>query len=413
VSPCAPLSLRTAERYSEISMFDDSPEGFFDRLGRAVSSEWSAAGRKTSQLAGVAEKVLAASEIPEALTARTILTHAAGCEGLPAQTSLSDTFGQPPLVMYRESDFFVQALVWMEGSTAIHEHLFAGAFLVLDGKSLHAVQEFRQQGCLADDRIVVGDLSQRHPEILSRGQVRAIEPGDAFIHVLFHLERPTLTIVVRNDTCDLPRPQYRYQRPGLGWDGLWTDRSWVRRVQSVDSLAGFDPAAGWEVLRDLVHGGPLWEAFCLVTHWTTLHGWNEQSADLAQLLSARSAELGHVLPAALSEEAKIRNILVRRSMLHELHQRVFLALLANLPDPRDTAAVVQQLYPARSPGDLLLEWTEELSSPSLRGVSGLSFSTELLAQLRAQGTGGHEGEILEQIREAWGDPMQKFRDMFY
>ena len=44
--------------------------------------------------------------------------------------------------------------------------------------------------------------------------------GPEFIHSLFHLERPSMTVVVHNGSSGQPFPQYDYRLPGLGFDVL-------------------------------------------------------------------------------------------------------------------------------------------------------------------------------------------------
>jgi hypothetical protein len=175
-------------------------QGYFDELGRAMSEIWSGMGRQMSSLPDASVQALKLVEPPAGLGAVDILTDAVKNEDLPRQSNPADSFGQPPLIMYDEGDFFVQALTWMDGSTAVHEHGFAGAFMVLQGASLHIEHHFDEAERMADDFILVGDLSQARPEVLRPGDVRPIEVGGDFIHALFHLEKPTVTMVIRNES---------------------------------------------------------------------------------------------------------------------------------------------------------------------------------------------------------------------
>jgi len=348
-------------------------------------------------------------DVPEGLDAMSLLSWAAGAEQLPSQTARNDVFGQPPLILYREEDFVVQALTWMDGTTAIHQHGFAGAFRVLQGSSLHVEHRFAAGERLADIRLAVGELSIRRAEVLRPGATRRIEPGDVFIHALFHLEQPTVTAVVRNTTCGLPNPQYSYRPPGLAWDGLWDDRTWSKRLQSLDTVSRLDPTAARAAVADLVTRLPVWEAFNLVDHWALRQGWDATTADLADRLAARVEPLGEVLAPALEHDARVRRILYRRGMLKARHQRVLLALLANLPDEASITAILHDLFPGQVAGDLLVDWVEELSAPALRGISGLSLSPDRLEALRAGPLDGREAEILAEIRAAWGEPVTAAR----
>jgi len=374
-------------------------------LGQAVSRAWSAADRQDGALPEVAARALAEVDVPAGVTSSGILEWAAATADLPPQSRRSDPFGQPPLVLHYEDDFFIQALIWMEGTTAIHDHSFCGAFMVLEGASLQVTYDFEPADRLADDRLVVGDLVSDQPEVLRPLDIRPIEPGGGFIHALFHLERPTVTIVVRNSACALPYPQYEYLRPGLGWNSLWEDRTWSKRLQSIRTLEVLDPASARRTVRELVTGGAsLWEAFLLVEHWSSTHRWNESTADLVECLGARNGALADVLGNALEQQVFVRKILMRRGMLHALQHRALLALLANLPDAPSVTSVVHQLFPGEDTGTLLLTWAEELSGPDLRGVSGLSFADGRLAELRASPLEGREQDLLAEIRSKWGEP---------
>jgi hypothetical protein len=333
------------------------------------------------------------------------LEWAATADVLPPQSRRSDTFGQPPLILHHEDDFFIQALTWMEGTTAIHDHGFSGAFMVLQGMSLHVAHSFEPADRLAQDSLVVGQLTPLHPEVLHPLDIRRIDPGECFIHALFHLERPTVTVVVRSVSSDVPYPQYEYLRPGLGWYSLWTDRTWHKRLQSIQALSALDPALGRQLIRDQVTGGAtLWEAFLLVEYWSSTHKWDDFAMDLADRLVKRAGALDGVLIPALERQLSVRKILLRRGMLHTLDHRVLLALLANLPDASSITAILQELFPGQAPGDLLLQWAEELSRPDLRGVSGLSFTSDRLEELRSSLQQGGEEHVLAEIRAAWGEP---------
>jgi hypothetical protein len=360
---------------------------YFRSLGQAISGAWSGCARRPADLPEVAAQALADVEVPDGLDAAAILSAFATASELPPQPGRRDDFGQPPLVVYRDGDLYIQALTWMDGTTAIHEHGFAGAFMVLQGASLHVVHDFSLGEQIAEDRLLVGDLRLRQPEVLRRLDVRRIEPGGQFIHALFHLERPTVTVVVRNDTSGLPHPQYTYLSPGLAWDGEWRDRTWVKRVQSIDALIKLDPTAGRHLVEDLVaKHDSVWEAFRLVHYWCQLHDWDEIAEELTARLAARAGALSEVLSPAMSQQVAVRKVLLRRGMLRSLHQRVLLALLANLPD------------------SFLLDCVEELAGPGLRGISGLSFSTEKLQELRRYAIPGGERTILTEVRAAWGQP---------
>ena len=386
-------------------------EKYFSTLAQAFSGRWSAQGRTAGSLPEVAEKTLLDVELPPGVDTAAILRYAARCAELPEQQR-EDRFGQPPLILYRADDFYIQALIWIEGTTAIHDHGFSGAFMVADGSSLHVKHDFDEAGDMGDDRLQFGRLRPRTPEILRPRSVQRLDPGRGFIHALFHLAMPSATIVIRDwETAGVR--QYTYLGPGLAYQQWWNDREFTRRMDSLDSLRRIDPGASWAMCSELVTSSPCWEAFQVLRHTASATHYGQESQDLLGLFAQRYPDLEHLLPVAFQTLDSQRKVLIRREMLAELHHRVFLALLANLPQPADTEAVIEQLFPGREPIDLLIEWAEELAAPQLRGISGMTLSSERLSELRALPPDTRVGHLLQEIRAGWGDPTTRLAESLY
>lgn len=362
-------------------MADGGVSGYVADLAAAVRTQLARLPPGLGSLAEAATAALLAVPPTPEVGALPVLAHAASCDEMPVQRPLSDTFGQPPLIVHREERFF-QALTWVEGTTAIHQHGFEGAFAVADGLSLHVPYNFEAGESMAEGHLVAGDLQAGAPEILRPGAVRTIAAGFEFVHALFHLERPTLTFVVRNNV-DLPYPQYSYMRPGLGWDQLNVDLRDGKRRQALSALLRLDAPTAYRVVADAVESGPPWLGFLFVRDLMEQAGWTEQLARLCGRLEHRLPALEGVLPAALADEAQQRSVLQRRAMLRGPDQRLFLALLANLPDRQSVEVVLQALHPLRRPQDVLWEAIADLASPELRSISGLRLTEAQLESIRA------------------------------
>lgn len=366
---------------------------YFDELGALVSDNWSRLGRHSANLAEAANDALAQMPPGHDVGAGPVLEHAATCAELPElQSSLSDVFGQPPLVLHEGDGFHIQALTWIDGTTDIHQHGFDGAFAVAEGVSLHVPYSFQPTSTLADGHLVTGELAMDAAEVLRPGDVRPIESGFAFVHALFHLERPTLTVVVRNVSSGRPYPQYSYLRPGLGFDRLWSERRSGKRLQALAALHRLDPEAARGVLADLVGTGPPWLAYLALRDAVRRGGMTEHTRRACELLESRLPELGPYLQSSFELEAQQSNVMSRRVMLSERHHRTFLALVANLPDRSVLQSVMAELYPESPPERLLLEWVSELSEPRYRSVSGLRLTEEQRHRVSASLDGGHPVE---------------------
>ena len=378
---------------------------YFDQLGTMVDQRWAARGRSPDCLAEVATASLLEVPVPEGVTTSSILGRLVDGADLPKQLRASDPFGQPPVVMYKAGELEIQALVWMDGTTAIHQHGFDGAFRVLSGSSLHVPYGFSPGEVLADGHLVIGDLSMGEPEILRPGDVRPIVAGGEFIHALFHLERPSVTIVVRNRSSGLPFPQYSYRLPGLGFNELDVDDRLLMRLRGLRALHQIDADLAGEAALEVVRSQDLWQAFRLCDYWAQNIGDGPVFTALVQALGDRALPLSEIMGPVYSEDQRRWRLLARRSMLHESRHRMFLALVVNLPDRASIHAAVAQLFPERDPDQVVLEWVQELAGPEFRGVSGLRLGPDDLALMQAQLLEGQPGGALDAIALRWKPPL--------
>jgi len=385
---------------------DGAVAAYFSDLAESVSHRWAQLGRGPGQLTEAA--VAGLKELPPGpnVGALPVLEYAISSSMLPThQSSLSDPFGQPPLVLWSGPDFFIQALTWIDGTTDIHQHGFDGAFAVAEGASLHVPYRFSLGESTAEGHIVAGDLIMGQPEILRPGDVRPIDAGFRFIHALFHLERPTVTIVVRNESSGLPHPQYSYLRPGLGYDRPWSDRVVGKRLQALGAVRRLDPTAAETSATELVATASPWVGFLALRDVIGWSGWTDRAAGLCDTLSKRVGAAGELLAPALQAETQQGNILARRDLMNARHQRTFLALLANLPDRAAVHSVVGALYPGQAPERLVFEWVLELASAQYRGISGLRLSDDQRAALggRLENLGTDDRATGADLRQALGD----------
>ena len=126
------------------------------------------------------------------------------------------TFSNLPPIVYRCDSFYIELLVWTEASTTVHEHAFSGAFRVLVGSSIHTEYEF-EQGQRISSRLLLGRTRFKGIELLKQGDVRRIRSGrNGLLHGLFHLDRPSVTLVVR-DIEPWATPQYSILKPSFAY----------------------------------------------------------------------------------------------------------------------------------------------------------------------------------------------------
>ena len=110
-------------------------------LGARVQKAWDAAERNEKALPDIALDALKDFEPPEFRlqdVSRFLLTTKT------AQPARARVFSDMPVNVHRGDGFYIEILIWVDGTTSIHQHSFSGAFLVLHGSSLHSVYRFEE-----------------------------------------------------------------------------------------------------------------------------------------------------------------------------------------------------------------------------------------------------------------------------
>jgi hypothetical protein len=154
---------------------------------------------------------------------------------LPVQARLDETFGQPPVTLYFDGHFQIDALFWVKSSTDVHAHGFSGAFAVLRGRSVHTRFQFveRQR---SDATFMLGQVSATDAELLDVGDVREIHPGADLIHSVVHLGEPSVTLVARTCADFAPTPEFAYFPPTVALEPSRTSPLRARKIQLIRML---------------------------------------------------------------------------------------------------------------------------------------------------------------------------------
>jgi hypothetical protein len=228
----------------------------FDELARDVHRRLEA---DLSRLPEVACEALVAARLHERITHEQIFRWAVSAPELPEQ-NITSRFGEPPLEVYRDDDLLIQVLTWMDSTTAIHQHAFAGAFCVLQGASCHTRYGFREasQPC---ELLRLGELSYLSAEFLEQGACRPIPPGADLIHALFHMERPSVSVVVRTTKDEEHLPQWAYIQPGLAHSPFDIPEAVERRSHVLNAMKVLGIDAAHEALLERLERADLHEAW--------------------------------------------------------------------------------------------------------------------------------------------------------
>ncbi len=387
-----------------------------ERLGRAVEDGWRAVDFDEARFPTIAAHALREHVPVGSIDVDDLVAWLREVRPLPDQGDLDLPFGEPPVCLYAGPDFYIEALFWVDGTTAVHQHAFSGAFQVLAGSSIHTRWRFETERRVSS-RFLLGQVGFEATELLEPGALREIHPGERFIHSLFHLDRPSVTLVVRTERTPGFDPQYSYVRPHVALDpfhheprrelGLHLLDYWLR----ADRDQGLALAEEWLAVADLTT-----TFHVLDRHFLSSPNDHDGLARLLAFARERHPE-AQAFPALFAEKRRQSYIVARRKLVRSPEHRFFLALLLNLPARAQVLELVAQRVPGRAPIDVVVDWVAGLSAITLEGELapnpiGFEFGEGELAILRAL-LHGHEGEdLLAQLGDVFDDVDEQREDIF-
>ena len=346
-------------------------DAFFKELGRTVLERWKRENFSLVKFPKIARSALDESSPAEHVDLPTLMRDFLLSDEQPFQTD--SEFGEPELVAYSDPRFYIQLLFWMDGTTAIHQHEFSGAFHVMHGSSIHAHYEFDQAQPVTP-HLRVGDVRMKGIELLEPGRTVPIISGPQSIHSLFHLDSPSVTVVVRTQHDPGTGPQLNYLPPHVAFDPHFSDKLTMRRKQMLDVLEQTEDAGYAELVSEMIADLDFERGFSVLHHCMGHLQQFDQWEPILRAFEKKHGTLAAGVAATLKEDARRSVIKGLRGTIVDPEHRFFLALLMNAPTRDDLLALVAQRFPGEAPVATVLRWVEELTEVSDHGVTILDAS---------------------------------------
>ena len=337
---------------------------FFRELGRSVYGSWAEADFSLAAFPEIARTAL--EERPP--------SKQVDLAGLVREFLLSDEqpyqsvsgFGQPELIVYDSPKFYIQLLFWLDGTTDIHQHEFSGAFHVMAGSSIHSEYSFDDaQDVTAHFRI--GNLKLKKAELLETGSTVAIVSGRTGIHSLFHLETPSVTVVIRTHSDPGTGPQFTYLPPHLAVDPVQSDALTLRRKQLLDVLEQSGDPDYTELILKMVARLDFERGFFVLQNCIaplrSLGTWE----DVWRAFSKKHGKLANCVSPTLEEIIRRDGIVAMRSSIEDVEHRFFLALILNLENRNALLEMVAKRFPGKAM-ETVLRWAVELIQITESGI---------------------------------------------
>lgn len=357
---------------------------FFNQLGRTVLERWKQENFSLEKFPTIAVSALNQRSPSKHVNLPAFMRDFLLAEDHPFQTD--SPFGEPELVVYSHPRFYIQVLFWMEGTTAIHQHAFSGAFHVMHGSSIHAHYVFENARPITPS-MCMGNVRMKKIEILNAGCTLPIVSGERTIHSLFHLDSPSVTVVVRTQHDPGTGPQFNYHPPHMAIDPLYNDLLTMRRNQLLDVLEHVEDPGYADLVMKMIADLDFERGFYVLRHCMDylqrLDEWD------AAIKAFEKKHKSLAVGVAATLEAEVRRNIIKdlRSTIIEPEHRFFLALLMNVPTRADLLSLVKQRFPKHPPLAIIQRWAQELMEVSDEQVTILNAAFPETVQVETSARG--------------------------
>lgn len=406
----------------------------FRKLGDEIESLWLEKNYNEDDLPAISADALKRHELPSKLSAWDVVEWSLGAAELPPQRDVHGRFGDPPITIYSGPRFHIDLYFWFDGTTAIHQHGFCGAFQVMLGSSIHSWYEF-DRSVKVNTFCESGNIRLKVCEILEIGDVQEIWGGRRYIHSLFHLDRPSATIVVRTDRSPLDLPQFSYEKPSLAIDPFFEQNTTTKKLQAMAALVRAGRPEADELIIHWLDKCDLQTSFVILSRLRPLMKADQlkeifrpddtrsRFQNFLDVVIRRHGSSSEILRPVFEHIDVLDEIVTRRSYVTDPEHRFFMALLLNA-DRRETIFdLIRHRYSEVDPVEKVLDWVFDLAETRVFGIDSSNAigipdfgeiemtilegllrgkaDDEILSGLKGQATGGRTAdEAITAIRSS-------------
>ena len=234
------------------------------------------------------------------------------------------------------------------------------------GSSIHSCFEFRDVKPVTA-HFQTGNQKLLRTQLLETGSTVPIISGRNCIHSLFHLDSPSVSVVIRTHSDPGTGPQFTYLPPHLAIDPVQNDALTIRRKQLLDMLERTGDGAYTELVLEMIAALDLERGFFVlqncITHLRQLGTWEDVWETFVQKHGALATPVGPTLEEIMRRDG----IAAMRSSVEAAEHRFFLALLLNVQGREKILEIITQRH-GGDPLATILTWAEELTVVTDDGV---------------------------------------------
>lgn len=363
-----------------------------ERLGREIETLWEKENCAKEAFPAIAFRTLQKSEIHRDFSMEKLLEWLKRTDQLPEQLSPENGFGQPPITVFRSKDFLIDLYFWVNAHTFIHSHSFRGAFTVLRGKKLQCHYEFLKREEIPGN-ILIGDMSLKEAFFLKEGDIQQIDYGPTFIHQVWHITCPAITLTIRNTQRE--GTQYTYLKPRLAYRQAPAYTPLQRkRFDTLVMLRRTQNPLAEDYLESLISGEGDYQSLIY------LKDYFMETYDLSGVEKAleKNPRFQKWAPHLIKSLKVAHETVVFWPDVLDEGERLLLALLLSVEEREEIFRLIQEYYPGKNIESSILEWLKGLMK---QGVIEFQLNETALEVLRLSLRGHSEQEICKTLSKIY------------
>jgi hypothetical protein len=236
-----------------------------ESLAANIDRQWRRFEFDEHAFAELARDCLARAQLHAEFDGIALLRHA--CAPRPEARARHLAPGVLPL--YGGHRFDIHAHFWPDDVAVAHDHGWAGAFHIIEGRSLNSYHRFIAREDVRSS-MRLGRLERTRIELHAAGDSIAVRPGTDFIHALHYLDRTGVAISVRSTSRR--HEGMTYFRPGLALGEFATDAATEHALRALAIAWRHGEACYLELLEGMVRVGDAVSTFVALSR-ATQEGW--------------------------------------------------------------------------------------------------------------------------------------------
>ncbi len=366
---------------------------FIERLGETVGKEWQRRGATQESFSTVAFRALQKSNVHKKFEVEKILKWLCRTKKFPKQLALNNGFGQPPMTLYRHKrlDFLIELYFWVMPEISIHSHGFRGAFTVLRGRSFHCEYAFEVRKNL-NQEVLLGNLRLKKATLLRPGDMTEVPQGPAFIHEVWHLGFPSISLLIRTDNWD--GPQFTYLKPHLAFRFRHLTPLEIKQTDALLMLHATRSPLEEPYAEKLLSGARLHEGLMYFQKYF------EETEDLEQAgrIFSKIPKYRECAPYLLRFFRKAMEIRIDWRRIEGEEERLLLALLYTFQDRESIVGFFESVYPGGKPEKRIFEILRNLTEKQKLSLQLNETAQEILKLLIE---GKEEEEMNQTFRKTY------------